>query len=319
MKYILMCGGRYEIWEKPRHLSVICGEEIVERTIRLLKENGVTDIAISSNNDIFKKFGIPVLEHNNNYVSHNFGDVEGDWFDAFYPTDEPTCYIFGDVVFSPEAIKTIVEYKTDDMMFFGSKPPFASNYIKNHEEPFALKVVNQKHLREAINKTRELDKEGKFWRKPLMWELWTVIQDVPLQTEPGKYPAEYVAINDYTVDVDRKSDIAKINILLGGIEMVKAEVIKQFTLGKFNELKNVIRADVYKNEDKTLYVGDTFECTEDMYKYLSGNNAKGEVVIKLIEVIPAKVEKPIETKVEPKKEIITPIKPKKKPTIKKNR
>ena len=214
MKYIIMAGGNYNHWEKPRHLSIIQGEEVIARTIRLLRENGIEDISISSNNPIFEKFGIPVLHHDNLYNCKWHSILEGSWFNCFFPTDEPVCYIFGDVVFSPEAIKKIVETKTDDIEFFGSKPPFASNYIKTHEEPFALKVMNQEHLHKAIEKTRELDKEGKFWRKPLMWELWTVIKDVPLQTGPGQYPADYVVINDYTCDIDWEEDIRKFNEIL---------------------------------------------------------------------------------------------------------
>ena len=38
-KYILMCGGKYKQFKKPKHLSVIKGEVLIERTIRLLKEN----------------------------------------------------------------------------------------------------------------------------------------------------------------------------------------------------------------------------------------------------------------------------------------
>ena len=69
-----------------------------------------------------------------------------------------------------------------------------------------------------------------------------------------------------------------------GDKMIKCEVIKEFTLKRFNELKNIKR----KNFDikGKLYVGDTFECDEDMVKYLTGNNDKGEVVVKVIEVEP---------------------------------
>ena len=50
MFYIIMCGGTYKKWETPRQLTKVCGEPIVARTIRLLREQGVDDIAISSNN-----------------------------------------------------------------------------------------------------------------------------------------------------------------------------------------------------------------------------------------------------------------------------
>ena len=286
MKYIVMCGGEYNSFETPRQLSVVRGEELVERTIRLLKENNVKDIAISSNNPIFEKFKVPILRHENNYViDENNKVVSGQWFEAFYPTDEPACYIFGDVYFSPEAIKTIVETETDDIELFGSKKPFAKNYMKTHEEPFALKVVNQKHLREAIEKSRELDAQHKFWRKPLVWELFTVIKDAPLQTKRNCYTTDYVGISDYTCDIDRKDDIMRLEIILGG-NMVKLECIYEFSLRRFNELFNITRKNADKKADGWLYVGDTFECSQELADYLSGNNQSKITVAKIIEVEP---------------------------------
>ena len=45
MRYIIMCGGTYPKWgDTPRQLLKLpSGETIVGRTIRLLRENGVTD------------------------------------------------------------------------------------------------------------------------------------------------------------------------------------------------------------------------------------------------------------------------------------
>lgn len=67
--------------------------------------------------------------------------------------------------------------------------------------------------------------------------------------------------------------------------MIKVEVITQFTLKKFNELKNIKR----RNYDKEgmLYVGDTFECEKEMAEYLLGQT-DGKPVVKVIEVIPEK-------------------------------
>lgn len=287
MKYIIMCGGHYKHWEKPRHLTLINGEELVARTIRLLRENGINDIAISTNNPVFEKFKVPILKHDNLYEAKNFTIEEGNWFNCFYPTDEPVCYIFGDVCFSDEAIKTIINTETDDIEFFGSKPPFADNYIKTHEEPFALKVVNQKHLKKAIEKTKKLEKEGKFWRKPIMWELWTVIKNTPLQTKKDEYPAEYIVINDYTCDVDWKEDARKLNMLLGD-KKIRMKATKNFTLKAFNEIESIERADKYRNEQGHLYSGDTFCCDIEMAKYLTGDNDNGNIVAEIIEVAPIK-------------------------------
>lgn len=86
--------------------------------------------------------------------------------------------------------------------------------------------------------------------------------------------------------------------------MVKVEVIEGFTLGDFEKLKNITRKSIEKKGE--LFVGDIFECDEDMYKYLTETNALKKPFVKLIEVIPAKVE----VKETPKevKEVKTPLK-----------
>ena len=33
MKYIIMCGGSYDKWDTPKHLTPLKGEPIVARTI----------------------------------------------------------------------------------------------------------------------------------------------------------------------------------------------------------------------------------------------------------------------------------------------
>lgn len=203
MKYIIMCGGVYPKWQKPRQLLKINGEEIVARTIRLLRENGIEDIAISTLDPAFKKFGVPLLKHKNNYLARGYNDSDGFWPEAFYPTDEPVCYIFGDVIFSSEAIKTIVETETDSIEFFGSAPPFAENYYKTNEEPFAFKVVDLDLFWRSIEKTRELAPTA--WRPPLSWELWSVIKGRNIDKQ--ELVIDYTVINDYTCDIDNRYEI----------------------------------------------------------------------------------------------------------------
>lgn len=213
-KYIIMCGGTYTKWDSPRHLLKINGEMIIERTIQLLKENGVSDISISTNNPVFEQFGLPILHHVNEYNANGYNDFTGNWNDAFYLMKEPVCYIFGDVVFSPKAIKTIVETETDDIEFFASAPPFSEEYLKDSAEPFAVKVVNNEHFEWAIHQTNFLNQLGKFERKPIMWELWQVIKDTPINKIDY---TNYTVINDYTCDVDEQKDIELIEKVINKI------------------------------------------------------------------------------------------------------
>lgn len=70
--------------------------------------------------------------------------------------------------------------------------------------------------------------------------------------------------------------------------MIKVEVIEKFNLERFDELKNIQRV---KNDIKgSLFVGDTFECSQDLVEYLTGGNRLGRAFIKVIEVVPEKKE-----------------------------
>lgn len=204
MKYIIMCGGLYTAWETPRQLLPINGEPVVCRTIRLLREAGETDIAISSNDPAFDGLGVPVLHHDNRFIGY---DTRGYWHECFYPMDEPACYLFGDVVFSPAAIRTIINTPTYDIELFASAPPFAYDYPKPHAEPFAFKVVNQNHLREACRTVEDYDRRGLFRRRPIAWELWQVICNTI-----DYIPLNYTVINDYTCDIDEPEDLENMHV-----------------------------------------------------------------------------------------------------------
>ena len=160
----------------------------------------------------YLSFNTNTSYNNDNIVYNNF---TGYWCDAFYPTTEPACYIFGDVVFSKEAIQKIVDTQTDDIEFFASAPPFAKNYVKEWAEPFALKVVDQEHLKASITKTKKLDDIGAFNRRPIMWELWQVIKKTPLNRIDY---SNYTVINDWTCDIDTPKEISIFEKIVSEVE-----------------------------------------------------------------------------------------------------
>ena len=67
--------------------------------------------------------------------------------------------------------------------------------------------------------------------------------------------------------------------------MIKLEAIEDFTLGKFNELKELTRKNPAKNEKGFVYEGDIFECDEEMRNYLLGDNKYKRAFAKVIEVL----------------------------------
>jgi hypothetical protein len=59
----------------------------------------------------------------------------------------------------------------------------------------------------------------------------------------------------------------------------KAIAIEDFSLSKFNKIKNLKRADINKSLYGWLYKGDIFECNEKLFRYLNGNNYKNKTVV----------------------------------------
>lgn len=227
MKYIIMCGGKYNHFSTPKQLSKVNNEILVERTIRLLRENGIEDIAVSTNNPLFDYLDVPILHHNNDFIARGSEETkksEKCWLNAYYPTDEPCCYLHGDVYFSDDAIKTIINTKVEDTMFFCT---FDKTDGETHpqnwkgREPFAYKVQNQTVFRYAIKKIFEMVDAGMYDGNlpPIAWHLYRFLNGYDVKRDAKDYievnnifqsKGDYVVINDYTTDIDSASDIENI-------------------------------------------------------------------------------------------------------------
>ena len=143
MDYIIMCGGSYSHMSKPKAMFEINGEKLIERTIRLLNKNGISNknIIISSNYEAFDNFGVKrISNEKNNWQWVNKKSI-GYWLDAFLPYDKKCTYLYGDVYYSEAAIKTIIEKANivTENTLAGSA--IAKNTLgKNWGEPFAFIV-----------------------------------------------------------------------------------------------------------------------------------------------------------------------------------
>lgn len=208
MKIIIMCGGVYDDFKTPKQLSVIKGETLLERTIRLLKENGIDEYYISSNNPIFEKYGT-VLYHDNSYKVEN-GKITGYWLDAYYPTKEQCIYLHGDVYYSESAIKKILKLNPKINTFIGNEIARNKEHL-NWGEPFGYIVVDQEAFRKGIEKTKQLQDEGKLERGyAISWELYRVLNNL----NPNKMYINddtYLSIDDETIDVDAPYQIEELN------------------------------------------------------------------------------------------------------------
>ena len=69
--------------------------------------------------------------------------------------------------------------------------------------------------------------------------------------------------------------------------MIRVEVVEKFNFKDFGKIENSIKRKSIDVKG-TLFKGDTFECDEDMVKYLTGSNEQGKNVVKVIEYEPEK-------------------------------
>lgn len=206
-KYIIMAGGTYKQFKTPKQLLKIKGEVIIERTIRLLKENGVKEIYISTNNPAFDYIDIPKLRNEKNNFETDMKNSKGYWLDAFYPIGEKVTYLFGDVYFTDKAIKTIVNYKTDRNVLFGTG--IARN--KEHQnwgEPFAYIVNDTKKFFKGIEEVKKLYNQGLIERHPIVWELYRYLHGLDINIQ--RITEDYVNIDDGTMDVDYPSELEEL-------------------------------------------------------------------------------------------------------------
>lgn len=70
--------------------------------------------------------------------------------------------------------------------------------------------------------------------------------------------------------------------------MIKLEALEDFTLKKFDEIKNIIRKD--KEEKGKIFYGDIFVCEKELAEYVTNTgkepNPANRAVAKIIEVMP---------------------------------
>ena len=264
MKYIIMCAGSGKRWGNylgiPKHFVEINGEKLIARTTRLLKEYGV-DYIITTSDERYKEFG--------ETIPQTYNDCEVDRFEDI--GEEEICYLYGDVYYTEEALKTILETDTDEILFFGSEM-----------EIFGIKIKNKKLFMKHKNKVKKLFLEGKVDRC-IGWEVYKSLNNLPL----NEYAItdRFYLIQDETDDIDCPKNYEDFKKRLEGEKMVKVKVTHEFTYGDYGKIKDSIQR-VNRTEEGRLFPGDTFECDEATAKYLNGGNGKGKVVIEILEIEP---------------------------------
>ena len=81
MKYVILSDGTSNSFKTPRQLIEINGEPLICRTIRLLKENEIEDIIVTSHNKRFDNLG--AIRYEPKFNDWDYDKETGYWISAF--------------------------------------------------------------------------------------------------------------------------------------------------------------------------------------------------------------------------------------------
>lgn len=183
MKYIIMAAGLGTRWENylgvPKHLIEINGETLLGRTTRLLKENGIEDYIITCIDPSYAEYGPTMPQSKYDCEIDRFEEVQ---------TDDSICYLYGDVYYTENAMRTIVNTPVDDVLFFG------------HEwEIFAIKIIDKDLFYKCKSTVKDLYLSHKI-NRCIGWEVYRCMHSIPY--EEHRITDRYIKILDGTDDID---------------------------------------------------------------------------------------------------------------------
>lgn len=210
MRALIIAAGEATRWNgylgTRKHFIRIDDEPIIERTGRLLRENGIGALAVVKPEDYnkfqgFKSFApvVASLDPTNGDADKFLSSRE------LWSEDERTVIFYGDVFFTEEAIKKIVEYKGKEWTLFG-RAGGSTITGSIYGECFAISF----YPKDRKKSLKALESIANDWRTGRLkrcggWEFYRKIVGIPI-TESHRITTNFVEINDFTEDFDYPED-----------------------------------------------------------------------------------------------------------------
>lgn len=189
-----MADGKGTRWNNyqniPKHLIKIDGEVLLERTVNQLKRlDNNAEVIITSHDPRYEFKGATRYEPLNNIL-------EIDRFTNELIEDD-ICFLYGDTYYSDEAIKTIINTKTNDSIFFG-----------NSKSIVAIKVNNSTNFKKHIEKVRELFLNQKI-KNCLGWQVYQSFQKLPFDIK--QIGENFILVDEKTIDYNTPKEFENRN------------------------------------------------------------------------------------------------------------
>lgn len=190
MRYVIMADGKGSRWNNfmghSKHDIRVCGETLLERTVRLVHESdSQAQVIITSHDETLSVAGAERYEPKNNVL-------EIDRFTRELICDD-MCFLYGDVLYSEEAISQISASRgKEPVLFFGSRDSICAVLISDGEL-----------FRRLYLEIRQLYTDGKI-EECKGWQVYHLYAGLPLQ---GRQTGNnYVLLDSFTRDFNSPDD-----------------------------------------------------------------------------------------------------------------
>lgn len=203
MKFLILAGGEATRWGDflgtPKHLAPLCGERLLDRTVRLLQERGQTDIRIIVSDMSDERYKVSGARRVLRKDGFDRFDVDK-FRSSMHLWDEGGVTVLpGDIFYTEEALDTILGDE-DDYRFFCR---FGESTVtkKPYGEPFATRIMPASYERmfQVMDDLAGMHEVGEIERSG-MWEIYRMFMggDIHEHTDLGGA----TIIDDWTDDFD---------------------------------------------------------------------------------------------------------------------
>lgn len=190
MRYVIMADGKGSRWNNfmghGKHEISIGGETLLERTVRLVHlYDASAEVIITSHNENICIEGAVRYEPENNVL-------EVDRFTAELIGDD-MCFLYGDVYYSEDAIRTVVENAgRDKLLFVGSEKSICAVLVKDGEL-----------FRRCYEGIRSMYLNGEI-SECKGWQVYHMYAGLPLESR--EIGAGYLIVDSFTRDFNSPQD-----------------------------------------------------------------------------------------------------------------
>lgn len=195
MRFVIMADGKGTRWDNfmgiPKHLAKVDGEPILARTVRLLNEmtDRQAEVIVTSHDERYEFEGSRRHEPLDN-------KLEIDRFTAELIEDD-TCFLYGDTYYTEEALRSILDTYTDDLIFFG-----------NNKSIVAVKIKDSQLFKQHVDNVKKLFLAGKIDRC-VGWQVYQSFtgQDFANTAVPSE---KFILLGEKTTDFNTPEEYKKI-------------------------------------------------------------------------------------------------------------